>query len=255
MPTKIQWCDETINPIVGCKRISVGCDRCFAERMAARLATQKGAAGDKYRRVIRHGKWTGVTSFDVDALMKPSKWKRKSRKIFVGSMGDTWHKKTPQFWIDDTLDMARTTGELYGHTFMFLTKRAARMLETSQRWLRKRRLDKLPPWFWMLTTTENQDRFDMRVPLLLEIPAHIHGISIEPMLGPITIPNHILTDLDWVIVGCETGPGARPMDIRWAYDIRRQCVQAGVPFFLKKLTGNVEPPVDLDVHEFPEVRR
>ncbi len=267
MPTKISWCDETINPIVGCKRISTGCDHCYAEKMAARLATQKGPAGDKYRRVIRHGKWTGVTSFDVDALLKVGTWKRKARKIFVGSMGDTWHKKTPQFWIDDVLDMAREKGQQYGHTFIFLTKRPARMLETTNRWITKRRLDTLPPWFWMMTTVENQDRFDMRAPLLLEVKAHVHGLSIEPMLGPVVIPNHVLTALDWVIVGGETGPGARVMWRMWALDVLHQCRPAGVPFFFKNW-GTASGISDCafranllsqssrieKTHEFPEVK-
>jgi len=244
MTHKIEWLNrpgtvgETWSPVTGCTPISEGCAHCWAKRMAKRLA----------------GRWgypEAPHEFDVtlhpDKLEEPLRWK-KPRTVFVVSMGDLFHEDVPREWIESVLSVCAQADRK--HTFMFLTKRPERMLEIMLEWQEAQ--GHLPGNWWGLVTAENQQRADERIPLLLKCPFAVRGVSIEPMLGPVdTLPFPYETDsggfspqgypldvtvpgLDWVIVGPETGPGARDMAPNWARKVRDDCVAADVPFFYKR---------------------
>ncbi len=257
MSTKIEWCEETWNPIIGCSHVSPGCDNCYAERMAGRLANMQSLTN--YGQVVKWkesekysdypiGTWNGRTHLVESALEKPFHWK-KPRTIFVCSMGDLFHESVPFEWIQEVWDVMASNPQ---HTFLVLTKRPERILPFF-RYMGSRckdaGFDSVPSQsddmlnylypidnVWLGVTAENQQQADKRIPILLQIPAAKRFVSVEPMLGPvdldtITIP---IERLDWVIVGGETGTGARPMHPDWVRSIRDQCVSAGVPFFFKQ---------------------
>jgi protein gp37 len=277
MTTKIQWTDQTWNPIVGCSKISPGCDHCYAERMACRLSVMLGGIGtgdnmeawEAYSWVARDGHWTGKTSFVKSALRKPLHW-RKPRRIFVCSMGDLFHESVPFEWIDRVFRVIALRPQ---HTFQVLTKRAARMakyfasLDTEaglQRWSNSNGLygrtgthsptaltiRKLPN-VWLGVTAENRKQADLLIPHLLRCPAAVRFLSVEPMLEAVDIikglcaidrngePCGRLEDgIDWVICGGESGPGARPVHPDWIRDLRDQCAEAAIPFFFKQWGSN-----------------
>ena len=212
-PSRIEWTESTWNPITGCTKISAGCAHCYAERMAKRLHAM---GQPNYR-----------NGFEVtchpDVLGMPLKWK-KSQMIFVNSMSDLFHKTVPVRFIEEiffTMNQARW------HTFQILTKRADRLLQLAPRL-------KWTPNVWMGVTVENSRHVD-RIDRLREVPAAVRFLSLEPLLGP--LPELNLTNIDWVIVGGESGPGARPMDPAWVTDLRDQCLDANVAFFFKQWGG------------------
>ena len=238
MTTRIEWVarpgttPESWNPITGCTKVSQGCRNCYAERMARRLAGRFG-----YPEVPHH--------FDVtlhpDKLDDPLHW-RKPRTVFVCSMSDLFHEDVPDEFIWRVIEKCY---EAEQHTFQILTKRPQRALDilTRSAWWN----NDTPQNIWLGVTAENQKQADLRIPILLQIPAAVRFVSCEPLLGSVDLwpcldPQHfepIYYDrsnptLDWVIVGGESGPGARPMHPQWARDIRDQCQAAGVPFFMKQ---------------------
>jgi len=246
--TKIEWTHrpgttgETWNPVTGCDPISEGCTHCWAKRMSKRLAGRFGYSEDEPFRVTLH----------PDRLDEPLHWK-KPRTVFVCSMGDLFHEAIPLDYVADVFDrMARCPV----HTFILLTKRPEQMNAKLQQLLdwswsdvtwtgRTPEFARSPyplPNLWLGVTAENQRRADERIPLLLQCPAAVRFVSIEPMLGPVDLSYWQDYDvsigerpaLDWIIVGGETGPGARPMRPWWVQSVRDQCVSAGVPFFFKK---------------------
>ncbi len=240
MSTKIQWTDETWNPIIGCTKISDGCKGCYAQIMANRLASMPKTCHD-YGMVITHGKWNGRTELRTEVLEKPFTWK-KPRMIFVVSMGDLFHESVPFEWIDQVMDMIFQCSQ---HTFQILTKRPEQMKKyfDAQTW------DQMPN-LWLGVTTENQEQANKRILALLDTPAAKRFVSIEPMLGRVSfrwarwhplIGNtwHLdgMNKIDQVIVGGETGPGARPMDPIWVHQIRDQCIESKTPFFFKSWGG------------------
>jgi len=245
MTTKIEWTDETWNPITGCTPISEGCQNCYAKRMAKRL---KGRYG-----------YPDIGPFDVvyhkNRLTRSLSWK-KPRRIFVCSMGDLFHMDVRTNWIYDIFYLM---AHLPQHTFIILTKRPERMSYFISKVLDK---DEWPlKNVWLGVTAENQKRADERIPFLLKIPAAVRFVSIEPILSFIDLTiyevnkgkeSNFLRNLDWVICGGETGPGARPMKIEWARSLRDQCRLAGVPFFFKKVGSKQETPNDLKIREWPE---
>jgi protein gp37 len=211
--SKIEWTESTWNPVTGCTKISAGCKNCYAERMALRL---KAAGSPNYANGFR-------VTLHHHALEIPLRWKQP-RTIFVNSMSDLFHKDIPFDFISKVFDVMRRASH---HRFQILTKRSGRLLELSSRltWLEN---------VWMGVTVENADcRF--RIDDLRQTAAAIKFISFEPLLGP--IPNIDLEGIDWVIVGGESGPRARPMRPQWAIDIRDQCRDADVPFFFKQWGG------------------
>lgn len=234
--SKIEWCDATWNPITGCTPISPGCANCYAKRMSKRLAGRCGYLADDPFKVTLH----------PNKLDEPLKWK-KPHRVFVCSMSDLFHPDVPDEWIDQIFwQMGRVAR---WHTYLILTKRPERMRD----WLIKAYNENDPyPNIWIGVTAENQEQADKRIPLLLQTPAAIRFVSVEPMLGPVNFrwasweplkPNSRnnqydgMRRLDWIICGGETGPGARPMQIEWARNLKNQCQEAGVPFFFKKLGG------------------
>ena len=227
MSTKIEWCDVSWNPVTGCSPISAGCKNCYAARMAKRLRGRYGYPKDDPFRVTLH----------KDKLDEPLKWK-KSRKVFVCSMGDLFHKDASWAWQYSILS---TIGYCSQHTFMILTKRPADMKTCISKFNYTLRN------LWLGVTAENQTTADKRIPVLLSIPAAVHFVSVEPMLEPVDLNKRELlcktwsdggltigTYLDWVIAGPETGPGARPCNPKWIEDLYHQCQKSSVPFFDKR---------------------
>ncbi len=211
--TKIEWTEMTWNPVTGCRKISPGCMNCYAERMANRLR-QMGAA--RYKNGFK-------ITLHEDLTEMPHKWK-KPQMIFINSMSDLFLEEVPSHFIKKIFDVMHRA---YWHTFQVLTKRAERFAEMSGEisW---------SPNIWMGVTVENED-YTFRIDYLRKTDAVIKFISIEPLLGP--IPNLDLEGIDWVIVGGESGAGARPMEAEWVLDIRDQCQKAEVPFFFKQWGG------------------
>jgi protein gp37 len=278
--TEISWTDATWNPVRGCSRVSEGCRRCYAERLAARNlpGLSSPVTGLPYAAVMADGlaHWTGRVELIESALELPLRW-RKPRKIFVNSMSDLFHESLSEKAIDRVFGVMARARE---HTFQVLTKRPERMLAYLQRF----RPDgegfvtrdggeyttsgfignpaRWPlPNVWLGVSVENQATADARIPQLLLTPAAVRFVSAEPLLGPISvapflprpmhlseIPGWALNDgctegktrgLDWVIVGGESGPGARPCNVAWIRSIVRQCKAADVACFVKQFGANV----------------
>lgn len=242
--TGIEWTDATWNPIRGCSRVSEGCRNCYAESVANRFKGQ----GQPYEGLIaRTGQWNGNITVVDHLLDQPLRW-RKPRRIFVNSMSDLFHETVPDDVIHAVFSvMAQATQ----HTFQILTKRPERMRDVLTLW------DRIGitgnyfhghplPNVWLGVSVEDQATADERIPLLLQTPAAVRWISAEPLIGPIDfsgmwVPHqnpamheNMLEALDWVVVGGESGKGARPMQLDWARTLRDQCQSAGVPFFFKQ---------------------
>lgn len=259
---KIGWLNlpgykgETWNPIVGCSKISEGCNNCYAEKMANRLSKIQKTS-DKYCHSINPetGKWNGYVNGFGDVVIKPLHW-RKPRVIFVCSMGDLFHEKVPFKWIDKVYRTMEDVDVFDKHIFVILTKRAERMLEYIT-YRKAKGMNYGHSWIWMGVTTENQEQANKRIPFLLETEAAVKFVSIEPMLGPIKLNRlkegialernslngeaYSLGEtyqegpkLDWVIVGGESGHHARPMHPDWVRSVRDQCAKANTPFFFKQ---------------------
>lgn len=215
MATKssIEWTESTWNPVTGCNKISPGCKHCYAERMALRLQAmgQRNYANGFQLTLHEH------------MLELPLRWKIP-QTIFVNSMSDLFHANVPLEFIQRTIDVMRRAS---WHRFQVLTKRSARLAE----------LDPFLDWpsnVWMGVSVENRN-YTFRIDDLRQTRAYIKFLSLEPLLGPLTNLN--LRDIDWVIVGGESGPGARPLREEWVIDIRDQCQAAQVPFFFKQWGG------------------
>jgi protein gp37 len=211
--SSIEWTESTWNPLTGCTKVSPGCAHCYAERMAHRLQ----AMGQPHYRNGFH------LTMHPDSLEAPLGWK-KPQRIFVNSMSDLFHEDVPDEFIVRVFDVMRRA---CWHSFQVLTKRSVRLAEISQQlpW---------PPNVWMGVSVESW-RFASRIENLRETGAQVKFLSLEPLLGP--LPNLNLAGIDWVIVGGESGPGARPLREEWVVDIREQCLSAGVPFFFKQWGG------------------
>jgi len=209
----IEWTDATWNPVTGCTKISPGCKNCYAERLAKRLHLMGNP---------RYVNGFELTQHD-DQLRLPLRWKQ-SRRIFVNSMSDLFHVDVPETFIRSVFE---TMQQAHWHWFQVLTKRADRLAQLAADL----------PWpknVWMGVSVENADYAD-RIDHLRGIPAAVRFLSIEPLLGP--LPKLKLRNIDWVIVGGESGPRHRKPDPQWIRDIRDQCVRAGVPFFFKQWGG------------------
>lgn len=243
--TGIEWTDATWNPVTGCSKVSAGCKHCYAEREWPRMTRLVPAyAGREFTDVRTH----------ADRLDQPLRWK-KPRMIFVNSMSDLFHPDVPFEFIERVFE---TMASAHWHVFQILTKRADRMREFM------RDMPMTLPNVWLGVSVEDQEAADERIPLLLDTPAAVRWISAEPLLGPVRLSGlfGLITDdedvridalngtfitsryqeeptplgarIDWVVVGGESGPNARPMHPQWARDLRDQCAQAGVPFLFKQ---------------------
>ncbi len=211
--SKIEWTQCTWNPVTGCTKISSGCLNCYAERMARRL---QAMGQPNYRNGFR-------VTLHPHMLEMPLHW-RQPRTVFVNSMSDLFHEDVPLEFIQQIFDVMRRMPQ---HRFQILTKRSGRLsqLATDLPWAEN---------IWMGVTVESSD-YIARIHDLRETDAAIKFISFEPLLGSITRCD--LGGIDWVIVGGESGPAARPMDRQWVVDIRDRCLTANVPFFFKQWGG------------------
>jgi protein gp37 len=211
--SRIEWTQATWNPVTGCTMVSPGCAHCYAERMSKRL---KGMGVHAYRNGFQ-------LTPQPQVLEVPLKW-RKPRMIFVNSMSDLFHEDVSVGYIRKVFAVMH---EANHHTYQILTKRADRLAELGP-------LLDWAPNIWMGVSVENQ-KYVHRIDQVRRCGAHIKFLSLEPLLGP--LPELNLSDIDWVIVGGESGPGARPMKATWVRSIRKQCRTASVPFFFKQWGG------------------
>jgi protein gp37 len=228
----IEWTQTTWNPVVGCTKVSEGCRHCYAERMAKRLAAMARAAAARgadpgrtanYVHVTNRNGWNNRVYLDDAAVEDPLHW-RLPRTIFVNSMSDLFHDGVPLAFIQSVFSVMKRCPQ---HTFQVLTKRphnAARLADRLQ-WTSN---------IWMGTSVEDSRVLD-RISHLRRVPAAVRFLSVEPLLGP--IPGLSLEGIRWVIVGGESGPGARPMKREWVIEIRDRCIASGVPFFFKQWGG------------------
>ncbi len=231
----IEWTDATWNPVTGCTKITAGCDNCYASRFSERF---RGVPGHPFE-----------NGFDLtlrpERLQQPLAWKRP-RMIFVNSMSDLFHKEVPKAFIDRVFD---TMEGADWHVFQVLTKRSSIMRD----YLVRRYATRPPPGhIWLGVSVENH-RAATRIEHLRQAPAAVRFLSIEPLIGAVGPMR--LDGIHWVIAGGESGPGARPMHIDWARDVRDQCSAQRVAFFFKQW-GGIRPKTggrDLDGREWNEL--
>ncbi|MBI5943163.1 MAG: phage Gp37/Gp68 family protein [Chloroflexi bacterium] len=211
--SRIEWTESTWNPLTGCNKISPGCKHCYAERMAKRLHAMGQPNYANGFKLTMH----------PQALEKPLDWKTP-QVIFVNSMSDLFHKDVPLEFIQSVFDVMKRA---HWHQFQVLTKRSERLAEVSSKleWTDN---------IWMGVSVENAD-YTFRIDHLRKTGAKIKFLSVEPLLGP--IPKMNLKEINWVIVGGESGPGARPLEKDWVVGIRDHCIKAKVPFFFKQWGG------------------
>jgi len=216
--TKIEWVDRVINPTTGCTKISEGCQNCYAEKMAKRLQNIM----PKYKNGFK------LTMHDIQNTMKNVVKRKKPTSYFVNSMSDLFHKDVPLHYIRQVFAVMQKVPQ---HQFLILTKRAERLKELAPQL-------KFSPNIWMGVSVELAKYYN-RIDCLLETPAHIKFLSLEPLLGP--LPDLPLEGIDWVIVGGESGQNYRQVQLEWIRMIRNQCVGELVPFFFKQFGGNKGP--------------
>jgi protein gp37 len=209
----IEWTGSTWNPVTGCSKISPGCKHCYAERMAKRL---KAMGSPNYADGFK-------LKTHEHVLELPLSWK-KPQTIFVNSMSDLFHKNVPLDFIQKVFDVMNRA---HWHTFQILTKRSERLFQIDKHL-------KWAPNIWMGVSVENEN-YIKRIDHLRCTNAYIKFLSLEPLIGPISTLN--LKNIDWVIVGGESGPGARPMLEDWVVDIKDECEYQNVPFFFKQWGG------------------
>lgn len=211
--SSIEWTESTWNPVTGCTKISPGCKHCYAERLSHRL---KAMGQPNYSNGF-------ALTLQPHMLEVPFRWKTP-QVIFVNSMSDLFHKNVPTSYVQKVFNVMVDAN---WHNYQVLTKRSERLAQLSTQ---------LPwqPYIWMGVSVENAD-YAFRIAHLRQTDAHVKFLSLEPLLG--RLPNLNLQGMDWVIVGGESGPGARVMKKEWVLEIRDQCVAANVPFFFKQWGG------------------
>ena len=221
MPSKIEWTDETWNFVTGCKKVSPGCQRCYMYREYPRLKAM-GVPG--------YQDAPDVPVVHPGRLERPLTW-RRPRRIFVNSMSDTFQWAVPDLIIDRAFEVMRACPQ---HQFQVLTKRPGR---AHYWWATQTNLTVWPENVWLGVSVEDQLRVDqLRLRTLGRLPAPVRFLSVEPLLGPVDLSGR-LEGIAWVIVGGESGPGARPMNPEWVRYVRDACAEAGVPFFFKQWGG------------------
>jgi len=252
--SKIEWTEATWNPVRGCSVVSEGCRNCYAMQVAARFSGRGLPYEGLAYRNESGAHWTGKVRSVEPHLEDPIRWKAP-RRIFVNSMSDLFHESLTDTQIQNVFSVMEATSR---HVFQVLTKRPARMLDFVKRlddWLKyasdypghlsfKKRYGHV----WLGVSVEDQKTADERIPLLLETPAAVRWISAEPLLDAVDlsafmgVTSNITGEreqrysmIDWVVVGGESGAGARPMRLAWAESIIRRCESAGVPVFMKQL--------------------
>lgn len=212
----IEWTNATWNPVTGCTKVSAGCRHCYAERFAERF---RGTPGHPYEQGFDLRLWP-------ERLEAPLKWKQ-SRMIFVNSMSDLFHEEVAVEYIQRVFDVMR---QAHWHIFQVLTKRSERLADLAKglEW---------PTNVWMGVSVEDM-RVAGRVADLRSVPAEVRFLSCEPLLG--SLNDLDVSGMDWIIVGGESGPGARPMKRKWVVELRRKARNADIPFFFKQWGGPVK---------------
>ena len=235
--SKIEWTDHTFNPWIGCQKVSSGCDHCYAETQNKFRKWNGGDWGPHApRKRTSDANWQKPLQWD-----KAAKSPGVRRKVFCASLADWLDNKAPQQWRRDLADLIRATPNL---DWLLLTKR----IENYERFA---------PWsyqpnVWLGVTCEDQRHYNRRWPILSEIPATVQFISYEPALGPLNLTSqHRWGFPDWVICGGESGGSARYMKPQWARNMRDECREIDVAFFMKQMTRKQEIPPELLVREFP----
>ncbi len=228
--SKIEWTDATWNPVTGCTKVSPGCAHCYAETFAKRFS---GVPDHPYQQGFDLKLWPG-------RLGLPLRWKKR-KMIFVNSMSDLFHEDVPDDFIVKVFDVM---SQAKHHMFQVLTKRSERMLSWTMAHFHSKssKDDGKGVWLphvWLGVSIENQS-YTWRIKHLQKTPAIVKFLSIEPMLSPISLDSSLLEAIQWVIVGGESGPRARPMKPKWVYRIRNQCEKYHVPFFFKQW-GTFDP--------------
>ena len=282
--TGISYVNETVNCVTGCTKRSPGCQNCYALAMSYRLERMDKP---QYWGVVRRTRpipkieWTGQINFDIEPLRRVLKW-RKPKRIFLNSMSDTFH---PGVTDEQIGEMWKIMFEAKQHTFLVLTKRPEQMRELvgGVEWAKD-----LLSHIWLGVTVENQAMADERIPILLQTPAKVRWLSVEPMLGEISLhsipgnrippyrsfydltydwgpgefdyQSHRIRDvkIDWVVIGCESGVNRRPCKLEWVRSLVAECIEAQVPVWVKQLEINGKVvqdvskfPADLKIRELP----
>src|SRR3990167_6615835 len=269
--SKIEWCEASWNPVTGCSHVSPGCDHCYAETLSHRYkwTTKPWGAQHAAENVKLH----------PERLDQPLRWQRP-RRVFVNSMSDLFHEQVPDDFIDRVFAVMALAPQ---HSFQILTKRPERMRRYFTRTssgasreelvyearlvvIGRHYLKTWPGWplpnAWLGASVEDQPRYEQRIGELIMTPATVRFLSCEPLLGPLAFGDHWNLGLvrrgcaiSWMIVGGESGPGARPMDVQWARDIVAQCRAARVPVFVKQLGARAVEHIHTGNATVPMVRR
>jgi protein gp37 len=243
--TKIEWCDATFNPWIGCQKVSLGCDHCYAEAL---MDTRWGKVewGPHGKRVR-----TSESNWKL-----PLRWAKAARnsiqdhrpRVFCASLADVFDNRATPEWRTDLFALIEDTPEL---DWLLLTKRP----ENVAKMLWPKWDAGLPFNIWMGTTAEDQEHYDRRWAILSKIPAKVRFISYEPAIGKMLPGGSPYEQPDWIICGGESGHGARTMDPQWARDLRDDCDKLGISFFMKQMTGKSPIPADLLVRQFPNSKK
>lgn len=234
--SKIEWCDHTFNPWIGCQKVSRGCDHCYAEHLV----------DHRFHRVVwgPHGERKRTSA---ELWRKPIAWNKRAldegmrRRVFCASLSDWLDNKVPKVWRSDLCALIEATPAL---DWLMLTKRPENFRKLVPTWA-----DGCPDNVWFGVTGEDQRNFDHRWPIAAQVKARVRFVSYEPALGPLRLPENPLPD--WIICGGESGKDARMMRPPWARELRDQCHELGVAFFLKQMTSKAVIPFDLLVRQFP----
>lgn len=257
--TNISWVKNpdgsqgmTWNPIVGCTPKSAGCENCYAAATAFRF---KNSIPHYANVTTADGKWSGKIAVPERKLGKLKKM-RKPRMIFVNSMSDLFHES-----LGKSIRPGSVYDNIFGemieadqHCFVILTKRAENMRDVMNEVYSLKKREEPYENLWLGVSVENQKAADERIQKLLETNAAVRVLSIEPLLEPVTIARWIkYGGIHWVIIGSESGPGARPMENEWAMDLINECRRAGVPVFMKQVSGRKEIPLHMNIRQFPKV--
>lgn len=258
--SKIEWTEATWNPITGCSMVSPGCTNCYAMRLAGGRLRNHPSRRGLTRETATGPVWTGEVRLNEAALDQPLRWKRP-RMIFVVAHGDLFHESVPDEWIDKVFLRMRMADQ---HTYQVLTKRPERMCEYFHG---KHRT--VPDNVWLGTSVEDQRTAEERIPWLIGTKTPVRWLSCEPLLGPVSLthlqrqmgysnPNlpgpafePVINWIDWVVIGGESGPRARPLDEAWVYELIDECQRREVPVFVKQLSQASQPDIWKDFDKWP----
>lgn len=276
--SKIEWTDHTMNPWIGCTKVSPGCLNCYAETLMDKRYHRVSWGKGNLRKRTSAANWKEPLKWNTQAMPLDAEGKPRRARVFCASLADWLDEEVPLQWLADLLALIQATPNL---DWLLLSKRPENWKKLIERvvglscltgclhtdphgiagWLANRWQHGDPPAnVWVGTSVEDQTRADERTPLLLQIPAKVRFLSCEPLLGPVDLRQAHrapikLPSVDWVICGGESGPGARTMHADWARSLRDQCKEKSVPFFMKQMDKKEPIPSDLFIRECPNSER